>query len=379
MASIAPFHVMKLLARARELEAQGREIIHMEIGEPDFNTPEPIISAGIKALEQGKTHYTPALGLNVLRDTISKHYLDYYGVSVSPSRIVITPGSSGALQLIAGVLFETGLDVLITDPGYPCNRHFVTLMGANPVSMPVDGSTAFQPTLLQLQHAWRENTTIAAIIASPANPTGTLIPPSELEKLVAFVMSKKGFLIVDEIYHGLEFDNKQKTAARFDERVFVINSFSKYFGMTGWRIGWMIAPEDFVPAIDKLAQNIFLAPSTVAQHAALAAFNPDSQKEMRSRRDEFRKRRDYLVPELESLGFAIPARPDGAFYVYADCSALSDDSYSFTQKLLEEAGVAITPGVDFGQFQAEKHVRFAFTQPISRLREGIQRLRNFLG
>ena len=378
MSAIQPFHVMALLARARELEAAGRSIVHMEIGEPDFVTPQPVIDAGMQALAEGRTHYTPAVGLPALRERIASFYAERYAVTVAPERIVVTPGASAALQLVMAVLVNPGDAVLMADPGYPCNRNFVYLLNGEPLGIPVDAATQYQPDVQQVRAAWRDNVS-ALLVASPSNPTGTLLGPDALHALHAEVAARDASLVVDEIYHGLTYDAPAVTALSVSDDIFVINSFSKYFGMTGWRLGWLVAPQDVVAEIDKLAQNLFLAAPTLAQYAALTAFEPRNIAILEERREAFRQRRDYLLPALRELGFGIPATPGGAFYLYADCSCLTDDSYGFSQQLLEEAGVAITPGIDFGVNNPERHVRFAYTTSLENLQEGVRRLRGFVG
>jgi len=377
MQAIQPFHVMALLGRARELEAAGRSIVHMEIGEPDFVTPQPVIDAGIKALSAGFTHYTPATGLPALRERIAAFYLDRYGVSISPGRIVVTPGASLGLQLALAMLVNSGDNVLMADPGYPCNRTYVHLLNAQPVGIPVHADSGYQPTVEQVERCWSRQAA-ALLLASPSNPTGTLLPEDTLRQLYEYTRSQGGSLIVDEIYHGLTYGVDAQTALAVSDDLIVINSFSKYFGMTGWRLGWMVVPQDCVRGIDKLAQNLFLAAPTMAQHAALAAFSDESIAILETRRQAFRERRDFLLPALRGLGFDIPVTPDGAFYLYADCSRFSDDSYAFTKQLLEEAGVAITPGVDFGGNQPGRHVRFAYTTSLENLHEGVRRLGEYL-
>lgn len=377
MDDIHPFHVMDVLARARSLETQGRTVIHMEIGEPDFITPQPVIEEGIRALRAGRTHYTPALGLSALREEIAAYYQEHYNVDVSPQRLIVTPGASGALQLVLGVLVNPGDQVLMADPGYPCNRHFVRLFEGRATSIPIDSSTDYQLTADLIDAHWSDQT-VAVLLASPSNPTGTIIDGRELSRISACVERHGGVLIMDEIYHGLVYEGDPGTALELSERVFVINSFSKYFGMTGWRIGWLAAPLSYVPVIDRLAQNIFLAPSTPAQYAALAAFRPDTLDILERRREEFMARRDFLLPALRDLGFEIPLIPQGAFYLYAGCERFGKDSYALTMELLEKAGVAITPGRDFGEHAAERHVRFAYTTSLENLREGVERLRSFL-
>jgi aspartate/methionine/tyrosine aminotransferase len=377
MSDIEPFHVMELLARARELEAQGRSIVHMEIGEPDFPTPEPVVRAGMRALEKGEVFYTPALGLPQLREAIAGFYRTRYGVDVSPSRIVVTTGSSAALMLTCAALIDPGDEVLLADPGYPANRHFVRVMEGVPRAMPVTAADHYQLAPAHFERGWGART-VAAIVASPSNPTGTLVPAERLSAMAEFAADRGGTLIVDEIYHGLVYEGACATALSFSENIFVINSLSKYFQMTGWRLGWLVAPQRYVREIDKLAQNLYLAPPTLAQYAALAAFEPETIAILEKRVQEFKARRDYLVPELRKLGFEIPVMPQGAFYVYAGCGKLTRDSFAFARDLLEQAGVAITPGIDFGANAPERHVRFAYTNSIERLKDGIARIAKFL-
>ncbi len=378
MAGIEPFHVMAILARARELEAQGREVIHMEVGEPDFPTPEPVVEAGHKALAEGKTHYTPALGLPALREAIAGWYGERFGVAVEPGRVVVTPGASGALQLVLAALVDPGEKVLMPDPGYPCNRHLVRLFEGEAVSLGVKASQGFALANDQVIRAWDERTR-ALMVATPSNPTGRVLGLDQLRFLYEAVRAPGGFFIVDEIYQGLVYGVPEVTALSLGtEALFVINSFSKFFGMTGWRLGWLVAPEPLVPALDRLAQNLFLAAPTLSQHAALAAFQPATLEILEARRRRFRKRRDYLYQALTGLGFRIEGLPEGAFYLYADVSAFTDDSFGFCRRLLEEAGVAVTPGLDFGSFRAERYVRFAYTTGLERLERGVERIERFL-
>ena len=378
LSAITPFHVMALLARARELEAQGRSIVHMEIGEPDFTTPQPIIDAGIRALQAGKTHYTPAVGLAELREAIAQHYRDTHDVTLDPRRVLITPGASGALQLILGLLVDPGSEVLMADPGYPCNRNFVYLYEGVPVSVPVGAEHGYQLCAELLENSWSDKTS-CVLIASPSNPTGTLVSQDALRGLLRVVRRRGAALVVDEIYHGLTYAESPQTALAQGDDLFVINSFSKYFGMTGWRLGWLVAPQDCVEPLDTLAQNLFLAAPTPAQYAALAAFHPHTLEILVQRRDEFRKRRDFLLPALRQIGFKIPVEPQGAFYLYADCSRFTEDSFAFAHELLEQAGVAITPGIDFGRYRAAQHVRFSYTTSIERLEQGVERIARFVG
>jgi aspartate/methionine/tyrosine aminotransferase len=374
---IAPFHVMELLTRAKALEAAGRHIIHMEVGEPDFPTPAPVIAAAQAHLATGRVFYTPALGLPELREAIAGFYQSRYGIKLPASRIVVTAGASGALLLALACLATPGKEWLLTDPGYPCNRHFVRTFEGVPVNIPVRASSNFQPTLADLEQYWTENT-VGALFASPANPTGTMLDTAQLAAIADFVRRHNGQLVIDEIYHGLTYERDATSALAHGDDIFVVQSFSKYFNMTGWRLGWLVVPERFTRDIEKLAQNLFISPSTPAQYAALAAFKPETLAILEERRNEFRRRRDFLAPELEKLGFRITAKPEGAFYIYADCSSLTKDSDEFSRQLLEAAGVAVTPGLDFGTHAPKNHLRFAYTTGIEQLTEAVERIRCFL-
>lgn len=375
---IAPFHVMELLARAQALEAAGRDIIHMEVGEPDFPTPEPIVRAAQAAIAGGRVFYTPALGLLELREAIADFYRARYGISISPTRIVVTAGASGALTLALACLANPGRRWLLADPGYPCNRHFVRSFEGVPISVPVGSATNFQPTPAILGNHWDADTD-GLIVASPANPTGTVLCAEELAALARFVQARQGHLIVDEIYHGLTYGADAPTALAVSDHLWVVQSFSKYFQMTGWRLGWLVVPEAYVRDVEKLAQNLFISPSTPAQHAALAAFTPETLAILEARRAEFQRRRDFLAPALAELGFRVTAQPQGAFYLYCDSSSLGADSYSLAGRMLEEAGIAATPGLDFGSHAPQDHIRFAYTTGIGRLGEAVERLGRLFG
>ncbi|HHC73794.1 MAG TPA: aminotransferase class I/II-fold pyridoxal phosphate-dependent enzyme [Thiothrix sp.] len=385
--TITPFHVMDLLAKAKQREAAGQSILHLEVGEPDFPTPEPIVQAGIAALQAGRTHYTAAQGLLELRIAIAEFYQQRYQVSINPERIFMTVGASGALQLVLSALLNPQDEVLLSDPTYPCNRNFVRLLGATPVGIPVDAAHAYQPHLTALE-TYRTANTRALLLASPANPTGMALGRERLNAYFAWAKQHKIAFILDEIYHGLNYcpdaePNCVPTAlslahdAKHDE-LFVINSFSKYFGMTGWRLGWMVVPEAFIPTMDKLAQNLFLAAPTPAQYAALAAFSEEAQSIMRHQVAVLKERRDYLYDALVGLGFDLAEKPQGGFYLYADCQRFTDDSYAFCYDLLDKTGVAITPGIDFGDYRANQYVRFAYTLPLPTLRKAVGRLRDYL-
>ncbi len=374
---ITPFYVMELLRRAKQLEAQGKDIIHMEIGEPDFATQQAIVEAGVNRLKTGAVKYTPAAGLPELREKISEFYQQRYSVTVDTKRIFVTPGASGAFLLALGASLNPGEELLMADPCYPCNSNFIKLFEGKAKTIPVDAASRYQLTAELIKQHWTKATK-GALIASPSNPTGTLIAPEQLEQAVHSVNALGGCFYSDEIYHGLVYGEHATTALAFSDNAFVINSFSKYFGMTGWRIGWLIVPEEFVDATEKLAQNIFIATATHSQYAALAAFEPHTLAELERRRAEFEKRRDFLYDALLRLGFEIPIKPDGAFYIYANCSKFTDDSYQFALDLLEAEGLAITPGKDFGINEANHHLRFAYTTSIERMAVAMQRLERFI-
>lgn len=375
---IEPFRVVEVLERAKQLEAQGRDIVHLEAGEPDFSTAEPIIKAGQASLGRGETYYSQAAGIPPLREALSAFYQAQYGVDIDPRRIMITPGASGALLLIAALLVNPGDGLLMTDPGYPCNRHFLRLVEGEGQLVPVDAGDRFQLNATKAAEHWRDNT-IGAMVASPANPSGEILTRQELTDLFQLCQSKNGHLVVDEIYHGLSYGEDTPSVLEVTDQAFVINSFSKYFGMTGWRLGWLVAPERAVPQLEKLAQNLFISMSTMSQFAALAAFEPETRALLNARRDEFARRRDYLLPELRRLGFDIPHAPAGALYIYAGIKKFSTDSKQFCLDLLEQHGVAITPGADFGKHLPDEHVRFAYTTSMDRLQEAVRRLDKLFG
>ena len=377
MAHIEPFEVMEIQTLARQVEAQGHDVIHLEIGEPDFRTPQPIVEAAKRALDEQKMYYTSALGRPALREAISGFYRTRYGVEVPASRIIVTAGSSAALLLAFGVVLDVDDEVLLADPGYPCNRHFIRTLGGVPKSIAVGPETRYQLDAALARRHWGPRTRMA-MVATPANPTGTLVAPEETRALASLAREKGGTLLVDEIYHGLTYGIDAHTAAADGEDVFVVNSFSKYFQMTGWRLGWLVAPPSLVRTIETLAQNLYISPSAVAQHAALACFTPQTLQIVEARRRELDERRRYLVPALEAIGFRVPVVPQGAFYVYADCSALASNSFEFARRVLTEAHVAITPGKDFGANEPGRHIRIAYTQSVARLEEAVARIRKLV-
>jgi aspartate/methionine/tyrosine aminotransferase len=371
--AIEPFHVMALLARANQLQADGHDVIHLEIGEPDFTTAAPIIAAGQAALASGHTRYTAARGLPALREAISSFYAQRYGLSIDPERILITPGGSGALLLATALLVDPGKHWLLADPGYPCNRHFLRLVEGAAQLVPVGPEVRYQLTPELVDRHW-DRDSVGALVASPANPTGTLLSRDELGGLSKALKAHGGHLVVDEIYHGLTYGTDAASVLEVDDDAFVLNSFSKYFGMTGWRLGWLVAPPQAVGELEKLAQNLYISAPSMAQHAALACFEPATLDILEQRRGEFARRRDFLLPALRELGFGIAVEPEGAFYLYADISAFGGDAFAFCQHFLETEHVAFTPGLDFGRYQASHHVRFAYTQSLPRLQEAVERI-----
>lgn len=374
---IQPFHVMAVLARAKALEAAGHDVIHMEIGEPDFTTPEPIMRAGHAALRNGCTGYTPALGLPALREAIAAYYQRRYGVDLDPARVVVTPGGSAALLLISALLVEAGQQVLMADPSYPCNRNFLRLVEASAQLIPTGPDSRYQLTPALLEAHWNSRSA-AVLAASPANPTGTLLQREELLALAETTRRLGGHLVVDEIYHGLTYDCAASSVLEVAPDAFVLNSFSKYFGMTGWRLGWLVAPEAAVPELEKLAQNLYICAPHMAQQAALAAFREETLSICEARREAFQQRRDFLLPALRDLGFRIPVTPEGAFYLYADMQRFGGDSAGLCRHLIETQHLALTPGLDFGHHRCNEHVRFAYTASLPRLEQAVERLQRGL-
>ena len=364
---------MDVLARAHALEAAGRRVIHMEIGEPDFTAPEPVVEAGVRALREGLTAYTATLGLPALREAIARHYETRFALPVSSSRIAITSGASGGLLTASALYVDAGDEILVPDPGYPGYRHFVRAFEGVAQRLPVSAADNFQPTLDMVRAAWSARTK-GLVLGSPSNPTGTLIEKGELQRIAEFVASRDGVLIVDEIYQGLVYGVEPWSALGLRGEVVLVNSFSKYFCMTGWRLGWVVLPEGAVRGFEKLAQHLFISAPSAAQHAACAAFLPQSISVLEQRRSEFARRRDFLVPALRQAGLAVPAEPHGAFYVYADCGG---DARRFCLQLLEKEAVAATPGIDFGANGTARFVRFAYTRGLEELREAASRITRF--
>ncbi|TNF07657.1 MAG: pyridoxal phosphate-dependent aminotransferase [Gammaproteobacteria bacterium] len=372
--NLTSFKVVDFLEAAQSLEAQGRDIIHMEIGEPRFVTAAPIVEAARKALTDGRTGYTSSCGIPELRQAIADFYAQQYGLSIDPRRVIVTTGSSAALGMVCELLLNPGDGLLLADPGYPCNANFVRRLDAEPQLVPVGPEDNYQLTASSVAEYWQPNTA-AAMVASPGNPTGAVINREQLAGLYRQVNAQQGTLIVDEIYHGLTYTEELLgSALSLSDDLFVINSFSKYFGMTGWRLGWMVVPETVINTLTVMAQNFYIASPSIAQYAALAAFQPDTRGILEQRREAFRERRDFLLPALRELGFQIDRVPEGAFYLYADVSAFTDDCEAFCWQLLREHGIACTPGTDFGLHRAQQHVRFAYTESLPRLEVAVERL-----
>ena len=372
-AEIEPFEVMDVLSRAHALEAAGRRVVHMEIGEPDFTAPGPVVEAGILALREGRTAYTAALGLPALREAIAAHYATRFACKVDPATVAITSGASGGLLVVAALYVDPGDEILVPDPGYPGYRHFVRAFEGVARALPVSAGNAYQPTLEMVREAWGPRTK-GLLLGSPSNPTGTLIDAAELRRIAAFIAGRGGVLMVDEIYQGLVYGSAPATAAGLPGEVVIINSFSKYFCMTGWRLGWVVLPPAAVRSFEKLAQHLFISAPSAAQHAAVAAFSPASLSILEARRAEFARRRDFLLPALTGSGLRVAAEPHGAFYVYAECGG---DAKSYALELLEREAVAATPGIDFGANGTARHVRFAYTRSMADLEEAAARIRRF--
>jgi len=380
---IEPFYVMEVAKAAsklaREVAHTDRPMIFLNIGEPDFTAPPLVREAADRAIAKGVTQYTHAMGLDALRERISQWYAQRFGVDVPPRRIVVTAGASAALQLACLVLIDRGEEILMPDPSYPCNAHFVAAAGGEPVRLPTTAQERYQLTAAKIEAHWGAKSR-GVLLASPSNPTGTSIHPDELRRIHQFVSGKGGITLIDEIYLGLSYEETfGHTALALDDQIISINSFSKYFNMTGWRLGWVVAPDDVVPAIEKLAQNLYICPSAVAQHAALACFEPESIAEYERRRAEFKARRDWFIPQLEAIGLPVPVAPDGAFYAWADCTQACQklgvkDSWELSFEIMKRAHVAVTPGRDFGVAQAHRFIRFSTASSMAHLQEAVARL-----
>ncbi len=377
LAHIEPFHVMEIATHARALEASGRDVIHMEIGEPDFPTPQPVIDAAQSLLASGQIYYTSALGIRPLREAISGHYQRVHGLDIAPERIIVTAGGSAALLLTCALVVDRDDEILLTDPSYPCNRHFVRVMEGVPKTIAVGPDERYQFTADLIDQAWSAKTK-GALVASPSNPTGTSLREGELKRIVDCVAGHGGVLISDETYAGLNYGRKPETALTYSDEAFVVSSFSKYWNMTGWRLGWLVAPERHVRDLEKLAQNLYISPAALSQHAALACFSAAAYAIAEARRAEFEARRNYFAAALTTIGFRIPVMPDGGFFVYADVSAFTQDSEAFASEILDKTGVAFAPGIDFGEYRAREHVRMAYAVNMAKLQDGVARLASVL-
>ena len=384
---IEPFYVMEVAkaasAMAREVAHTDRPMIFLNIGEPDFTAPPLVQEAAARAIRNGTTQYTQAIGLEPLRERISDWYQQRFGVAVPARRIIVTAGASAALQLACLALIEAGDEILMPDPSYPCNRHFVSAAEGTAVLVPTSAEERFQLSADKVQAAWNDKTR-GVLLASPSNPTGTSIHPDELRRIHEVVSARGGITLIDEIYLGLSFDDTfGHTALALVDNIISINSFSKYFNMTGWRLGWLVVPEALVPVIERLAQNLFICASTVSQHAALACFDALSIAEYERRRAEFKVRRDFFIPALNAMGLNVPVMPDGAFYAWADCSQVCSklgirDSWDFAFEVMKQAHVAVTPGRDFGSADTHHFVRFSTASSMQHLQDAVARLRAML-
>jgi aspartate/methionine/tyrosine aminotransferase len=384
---IEPFYVMEVAkaasALAQEVAHSDQPMIFLNIGEPDFTAPPLVQEAAARAVRDGTTQYTQATGLAPLRERISAWYASRFGVNVPARRIVLTAGASAALQLACLALIESGDEILMPDPSYPCNRHFVSAAEGNAVLIPTTAQERFQLSAAKVQDAWTPRTR-GVLLASPSNPTGTSIHPEEMGRIHNIVSGNGGITLLDEIYLGLSHDDTfGQTALALDDQLISINSFSKYFNMTGWRLGWLVVPDALVPVVERLAQNLFICPSTIAQHAALACFEAQSIAEYERRRAEFKARRDWFIPALNDMGLSVPVMPDGAFYAWADCTAACaklgiEGSWDFAFELMRRAHVAITPGRDFGNHDMHRYVRFSTASSMAQLQEAAARLKALL-
>ncbi|KQW43584.1 MULTISPECIES: pyridoxal phosphate-dependent aminotransferase [unclassified Roseateles] len=382
---IEPFYVMELAKAAAHMAAGplcdpaqgGRRMIRLNVGEPDFGAA-PAVREAVARVAQDPTPYTDALGQPALREAISRWYAQRFGLAIAADRIAITAGASAGLQLACLALFERGDEVLMPDPCYPCNRHFVTAADATPRLLPTGAAERFQLGASQVRAAWTPATR-GVLLASPSNPTGTSIAPEVLADIAGFVRGQGGVTVVDEIYLPLSYEEHfGHSALALGDDIVSVNSFSKYFGMTGWRLGWLVLPPALVPAVERLAQNLYICPSTLAQMAALAAFEPASIAEFERRRAVLRERRNYIVAALNDLGLTVPVPPDGAFYAWMDISRHHADSWTFAHELLQRAQVALTPGRDFGLAAPQRWMRLSFASSMEDLQEAVARLREVL-
>lgn len=375
--AITPFYAMAFSEKASALEAKGHHVVRLNIGEPDFGAPGPVVQAMQDVMEKAELPYTSALGLPALREAIAGFYRQRHGVAVNPNNVVVTAGASAALLLVCAALVNHGDKVMLADPAYPCNRQFIRSFGGQLQSIPAGAEQRFQLTPHNVQANWQSDTR-GVMLASPSNPTGTSVPESDLAAICDFVKSRGGWRIVDEIYLNLSHHGHAQTVLAFDPDAIVINSFSKYFGMTGWRLGWCVVPDDMVPVMERLAQNLYICPSTPAQYAALACFTPETLNVCEGRRDILLHRRQRVLDGLKQAGLSVDVEPDGAFYVYINVTSTGLNAMTFCERLLEEQHVALTPGNDFGEVTGDDYVRLSFAASETALDEGIKRIGTFL-
>lgn len=377
--TIPPFIVMDVLRAANEREAKGEEVLHLEVGQPGTSAPAPVLAAAAAALENDLLGYTEALGLPGLRSRIAKHYQEIYGIEVDPGRVVATTGSSGGFVLAFLAAFDAGDRVALASPGYPAYRNILKSLGIEVVELQVGPETNFQPTPELIERALKESSRAidGLIVASPSNPTGTMIHAAELEALYGFCRDQGIRLISDEIYHGITYKDPAETALRFGDEVIVVNSFSKYFSMTGWRLGWMVVPEDLIRSVECLSQSLFISPPTLSQHAAIKVF--DCRDDLNGFVARYAESRALLLERLPLAGFETLAPAEGAFYIYADIAHMTNDSEEFCRRMLAETGVAATPGVDFDPGRGNRFMRFSFAGEHAVMAEAADRLRQWRG
>jgi len=366
-----PFIVMDILEKAQAMERKGKDIIHLEVGEPDFDTPQVIKEAAYRALSEGKTRYTHSLGLPELRGAVAEHYNLKYGVKVKPDQIIITSGTSPALFLTFAALLNPLDEIILPNPCYACSPNFINFLNGKPVFINVFEEDGFQYQPVKIKE--RVNTlTKAILINSPANPTGNLIKPEVMQEIA----QNNHYIISDEIYHGLVYGEKEHTILEYTDKAFVLNGFSKLYAMTGWRLGYIIAPPEFVRPIQKIQQNFFISANNFVQWAGITALK-ETKEEVKTMVKTYNQRRKFIIPELKKMGFGIPVEPTGAFYVLANAKEFNPNSYELAMDILKNAGVAVTPGIDFGS-NAEGYIRFSYTNSLDNLQEGINRLKKYI-
>ncbi len=371
------FHAVELFKEASALQRSGIDIISLGVGEPDFTAAPLVVEAMERAARAGLSGYSSPAGIPELREAIAGFYANHLGVKLDPSRVIVTSGASGALMLAAMALVNPGDEVLMPDPCYPPNRNFISAAGGCTKLIPTTPENRYQLSCADIEQHWGPATR-GVLIASPSNPTGTSIPRDELDRIIRAVHARNGFVMMDEIYLSLSYNGERQSALALDDNVIILNSFSKYFNMTGWRLGWMVVPPHMVAPIEKMAASLVICAPTLAQHGAIACFAPESLAIFEQRRQAFEQRRDYLVPALEEIGIRVPVKPDGAFYVYGDISAHSNDSSVFSSSLLHGARVAAVPGLDFGPTHARHTMRFSYTTGLDRLEQAVLRMKNYL-